>query len=327
MIPFSLGILYLILLMFTMLISKKFELYDKPNARKIHTSKVLNTGGIIIYLFYLIIINFLELNHNIEFIISIGFFVFLIGIIDDVINLNPSTKIILLIAPSAYLIFNGINITNLGNYEQIGLLNLGKFNIPFLILATGLLINATNYIDGSDGLLLTFFICCLGYYIFLIEDTQTISLIKLLLIPAILNLILNLLPSKSRFKIFSGNVGSLFIGFFISFLTIELYRGFKIHPVYLIWPLWYPVFDFLFVSTNRALQKKNILTADNTHLHHIILAKFKKDHFKTLLLFFVSNLLIIYSGFLLSNFSKILSLMTFILTFILYFAARLNYRK
>ena len=37
MLPISLAILYLILLLFTMLISKKFELYDKPNARKIHT--------------------------------------------------------------------------------------------------------------------------------------------------------------------------------------------------------------------------------------------------------------------------------------------------
>jgi len=327
MLLINLTILYFILLLFTIFISKKFKLYDKPNIRKVHTSKVFNTGGIIIYLFYLTIINFLEFNHNIEFIISIGIFVCLVGLIDDIINLNPSRKMILLIAPSAYLIFNGIIIHNLGSYEYIGVLELGKFQIPFLILATGLLINATNYIDGSDGLLLTFFICCLGYYIFLIDDTKTISLIQLLLIPVILNLILNMLPSKSKLKMFSGNVGSLFIGFFISFLTLELYNGFKIHPVYLIWPLWYPVFDFLFVTTNRALQKKNILAADNTHLHHRVLIKFKKNHVKTVFLFLVSNVSIIYLGFLLSNFSKILSLITFILTFFLYFAARLNYRK
>ena len=250
----------------------------------------------------------------------------MVGLIDDVINLNPSNKIILIIAPSAFLIFNGININNLGSYDYIGVLDLGKFQIPFLILATGLLINATNYIDGSDGLLLTFFICCLGYYIFLIEDTKTISLIKILLVPVVLNLILNMLPSKSKFKIFSGNAGSLFIGFFVSFLTIELYSGFKIHPVYLIWPLWYPVYDFLFVSTNRALQRKNVLSADNSHLHHKILIKFKKNHFKTVFLFLISNLLIIYLGFLISNFSEVLSLIAFIFMFFLYFAARLNYR-
>jgi len=326
MLPVNLTILYLILLLFTVFISKKLDFYDKPNIRKIHNSKVFNTGGIIIYFFYLIIVNFFEFNHNIELIISIGFFICIIGFIDDRINLNPSIKIIFIIIPSAHLILSGININNLGNYEYIGLLNLGKFQLPFLILATGLLINATNYIDGVDGLLLTFFICSLGYYIFLIEETNTIYLIKLLLVPVILNLIMNLLPSKSKIKIFSGNTGSLFIGFFISFLTIELYNSFNIHPVYLIWQLWYPVYDFLFVSTNRAILKKSIFSADNSHLHHKVLIKFKKNHLKTILLFFILNVLIIYLGFLISNFSKLISLITFIFGFFFYFTMRFKFK-
>ena len=326
MLPVNLTILYLILLMFTVFISKKLDFYDKPNARKIHNSKVFNTGGIIIYFFYLIIVNFFEFNHNIELIISIGFFICLIGFIDDRINLNPSIKIIFIIIPSAYLILNGINITDLGNYEYIGTLNLGKFQLPFLILATGLLINATNYIDGVDGLLLTFFICCLGYYIYLIEEPNTIYLIKLLLVPVIFNLVLNLLSTKIKFKFFSGNTGSLFIGFFVSFLTIELYNSFEVHPVYLIWPLWYPVYDFLFVSTNRAILKKSIFSADNSHLHHKILITFKKNHLKTILLFFILNISIIYLGFLLSNFSKFLSLITFIFGFFFYFTMRFKFK-
>tara|TARA_B100000780_G_scaffold271429_1_gene232356 strand:- start:477 stop:1433 length:957 start_codon:yes stop_codon:yes gene_type:complete len=318
--------MYLLLLASTILISKKLEFYDKPNIRKIHNSNVFNTGGLIIYLFYLVIVNFFEFNHNIELIISIGFFICLVGFIDDRINLKPSNKVIFIIIPSAYLILNGISVNNLGNYEYIGFLNLGKFQLPFLILATGLLINATNYIDGVDGLLLSFFVCCLGYYIILIEDAKTIYLIKLLLIPAILNLFLNMLPSKSKFKFFSGNTGSLFIGFFISFLTIELYNGFNIHPVYLIWPLWYPIYDFLFVSINRAILKKSIFSADNSHLHHKILNKFKKNHLNTILLFFVSNISIIYFGFLISNFSKFFSLITFIISFFLYITLRFKYK-
>ncbi len=322
MFPINLIFLYLILLLFTTFISKKLKFYDEPDIRKIHTSKVFNTGGLIIYLFYLLVIYLFEFNYNIELIISIGFFICLVGFVDDRINLNPSLKIIFIIIPSIYLIFNDIQISDLGYYEYIGLLNLGKFQIPFLILALGLLINATNYIDGIDGLLLTFFICCLGYYIFLIEDTKTVNLIKILLIPVFFNLILNLLPSKTKFKFFSGNIGSLFIGFFVSFLTIELYNGFNIHPVYLIWPLWYPVYDFLFVSLNRAINKKSVFSADNSHLHHKILIYFSNNHVKTILLFFVLNVLIIYLGYLISNNSKILSLLFFILGFIFYFGIR-----
>ena len=191
MLPVNLTILYLILLLFTVFISKKLDFYDKPNVRKIHNSKVFNTGGIIIYVFYLIIVNFFEFNHNIELIISISFFICIIGFIDDRINLNPSVKVLFIIIPSAYLILNGISIYDLGDYEYIGILSLGKFQLPFLILSTGLLINATNYIDGVDGLLLTFFICCLSYYIFLIDETNTIYLLKLLLVPVVLNLIMN----------------------------------------------------------------------------------------------------------------------------------------
>ena len=217
MLQINLIVLYFTIFLSIFFISKKLEFYDKPNKRKIHSSKILNTGGVIIYIFYLILVNFFEFNHNIELIISIGFFVCIIGFIDDRINLNPSIKIIFILIPSVYLIYNGISLNDLGSYEHIGILNLGKFQIPFLILASGLLINATNYIDGIDGLLLSFFLCCLGYYIFLIDDDKTVSFIQILMIPLIFNFILNMLSSKSKFKIFSGNTGSLFIGFFLSF--------------------------------------------------------------------------------------------------------------
>ena len=67
---------------------------------------------------------------------------------------------------------NGISITDIGEYEYIGLINLGKFSIPFLVLAIGLLINATNYVDGVDGLLLGLFITSLVYYLFLVDSIE-----------------------------------------------------------------------------------------------------------------------------------------------------------
>ena len=315
-------LLYSLIFLFIFSISKKLEFYDLPNNRKIHNRKIINTGGLIIYLYYLILVNFFEFNHNIELIISIGFFICMAGFIDDRINLRPSIKIILIFTPSIYLIFSGININSLGNYEYIGALYLGKFQLPFLILALGLLINATNYIDGIDGLLLTFFACCLGYYIFLLDDIKTVSLLQILLIPVIINLILNFLPVKSKFKIFSGDSGSLFIGFFISFLTIELYTNFSIHPVFLIWPLWYPVYDFLFVNLKRIVEKKSIFLPDKSHLHHKIFFKFKKNNIKTVSLFFFTNVIVIYFGFLISNFSRLFSLTIFVFGFLLYFLIR-----
>ena len=318
MLTVNFAIIYILVSLSIIYLSRYLKYFDKPNKRGIHRIPIINTGGLIIYLVFLTVVSQTEFNYNIELIVSIGFFVCLTGFIDDRINLNPSNKILLLIIPSIYLILEGISISDLGEYEYLGILELGKFKIPFLLLAIGLLINATNYIDGIDGLLLIFFLSCLIYYIFLIDDAKTISLLKFFVAASFLNLILNLLPSKNKFKVFSGDSGSLFIGFFVSFITIELYNGFNIHPAILIWPLWYPVYDFLFVSINRLINKKSIFEADNTHLHHVINNKFNGNRMLPLILFFLANSSIIFLGYKISEISKLLSLSIFIIGFILF---------
>ena len=315
-------IIYVLISSVIIYLSRYLGYFDKPNKRGIHKVPIVNTGGLIIYLFILSVTSQSELNYNLELIISIGFFICITGFIDDRINLNPSSKIVLVIIPSIYLILNGISISDLGQYEYLGNLELGKFKIPFLLLAIGLLINATNYIDGIDGLLLTFFLSCLIYYIFLIDDIKTIYLLKYFIIAGAFNLILNLLPSKNKFKVFSGDSGSLFIGFFISFMTIELYNSFNIHPAILIWPLWYPVYDFLFVSINRLIHKKSIFKADNTHLHHVVSAKFVGNKIAPLIIFLLVNSSIIFLGYKISEISKLLSLSIFIIGFTFFFIIR-----
>ena len=315
-------ILYILISSAIIYLSIYLGYFDKPNKRTVHKIPTINTGGLIIYFFFLSVISQGEFNHNIELIVSIGFFVCIAGFIDDRINLNPSSKIVLVIIPSIYLIFSGISISDLGQYEYLGSIELGKFTIPFLLLAIGLLINATNYIDGIDGLLLIFFLSCMIYYICLIDDIETIKLLKIFILATFLNLILNLLPSKSKFKVFSGDSGSLFIGFFISFMTIELYNSFKIHPAILIWPLWYPVYDFLFVSINRLINRKSIFKPDNSHLHHVIKDEFYGNKISPIILFLLVNSLIIYFGYKISEISKLMSLSIFIIGFTFYFFLR-----
>ena len=322
------ALIYILISSAIIYLSRYLGYFDKPDKRRIHKIPIINTGGLIIYFVFLTLISHTELNHNIELIVSMGFFVCITGFVDDRINLNPSNKILLIIIPSIYLILNGISMNDLGQYEYLGNLELGKFKIPFLLLAIGLLINATNYIDGIDGLLLAFFLSCLLYYIFLIDDSKTINLLQLFAMASILNLILNLLPSKNKFKVFSGDSGSLFIGFFISFMTIDLYNSFDIHPAILIWPLWYPVYDFLFVSINRLINKKSIFEPDNTHLHHVISKKLNGNRISPIILFLLINSSIIFLGYKISEISKLLSLCIFITGFVLFFTIRfLTFKK
>ena len=322
MLYFKFVVIYFILFSFIFLISKYFNWVDEPNKRKIHSFPIYNTSGLALYLFYAVIISQYEFNHNIELIIATGSFVCLGGFIDDRKNIRPITKLIIIFIPSIYLLNNGISISDIGEYEYIGLINLGKFSIPFLVLAIGLLINATNYVDGVDGLLLGLFITSLVYYLFLVDSIEVQNLLKLLLIPVIINFIFNIIPHKTNIKFFSGDCGSLFIGFFLSFLTINLYKEFNIHPAYLIWPLWYPVYDFLYVSINRLLKNRSLFTPDKTHLHQIIFYRLNQNHILTTFIFLVINIIIILISYYLNNLSKITSLSFFAIGFFIYFFIR-----
>ena len=48
-------LIYLALASITILVSKYLEFFDKPNVRKIHSTPTMNTGGLIIYFFFLLL--------------------------------------------------------------------------------------------------------------------------------------------------------------------------------------------------------------------------------------------------------------------------------
>ena len=126
-------------------------------------------------------------------------------------------------------------------------------------MAVGLLINAYNYVDGVDGLLSSLLITTLLYIIFLIDNKNVINLLLLIIIPLAINLIFNLLPAKNGWKIFR-RLWKFIFGIFASFLIIYISKFENIHPAYLIWSCWYPVYDFLYVTSKRLINKRFLQT-------------------------------------------------------------------
>lgn len=316
---------YLIILLTTIKISKILKFYDIPNSRKDHPNKVLNTSGLTIFIFCIMIVFTNDFSIQINKIFIAGSFVMFIGFIDDRINLKPSIKIILLLFPVAYLIFNGFSLEHLGNYEIVGTIKLGFAGAIFTFMCVGVLLNSYNYIDGIDGLLCSLSIINLSYFLILIEDKSLIILFSLISIGLMINCIFNLLPNKNSFKIFMGDSGSLFIGFLISFFMIYLFKYEDIHPSYLIWSCWIVIYDFLFVTFYRIIKKKKFFVADKIHLHHYLLRFFGNSHFKTTFIINILNLSILIIGYFTAKyFGNIFSLMLFIVLSILYFTIRYN---
>lgn len=301
-------------------LSKKYKFLDYPGLKKVHREPVVNTLGTIMYSFLFLIIVTNEFSYEIELIIAYGLILVIVGFIDDIYNLTPGMKILFKSLPVTYLLLNGFSLENIGHYEFIGTIHLNKFNFIFLFFSCLMLINSFNYIDGIDGLNLSISITAMLFFTFLSDpDAEYIALFKLIIYLMFLTLIFNLLPTKLKFKAFIGNAGSLFIGFFFSFLIIHLYKKHNIHPSILIWACWLPTYDFCYVTLKRLLQKKNLFEKDYEHIHHKLLFKFKSNSNITLLFINIINILVIlfaYTIFL--NLGKIYSLITFIVLFPIY---------
>lgn len=320
--------IYIIILFSVILLSKKLGFFDEPNSRKIHKKKILNTSGIALYLFLILIASNFEYSFKLEEIIIYGFFIVLCGFIDDQYKLSPSVKLLIIYLPTAFLIFKDYNLTDLGSYEYLGYINLGKFGLIFTLLACGLLINSYNYIDGIDGLLIGLYIISLVYLIFIIANTNISKLLEFFIIGLSVNLFFNFLPYKNNFKIYMGDAGSLFLGFFMCFLLIYLYKFEKIHPSYLIWVCWYPVYDFLYVTTSRILNKKSFYQADNIHFHHYILKKFNHSHIKaSFIIYLIYTIGLLLGFFITDHIGLIYSLITFIIAFLLFYLVRNKFEK
>ena len=315
-------LIYSLILTITILISKKFNFFDYPNSRKLHTKPTMNTSGVSLYIFLFILTYFeiYSLSNEIKLIIYTGSFIFLTGFIDDRFHLSAKIKLILILIPICILISQDFYLNNLGNYEFIGLVKMEKFGIIFTILACCLLINGYNYVDGLDGLLLGIIQIGIIYIYLIINDENTKFFLKILSIPITINLIFNFLSIKSYYKIFLGNNGSLFLGFIMSFLIINLNINQNIHASYLIWTCWYPVYDLLQVTISRIKNKKNFYFSDTKHFHHYVLFYLNNSHIKSTITLLLLNALIILIGYSVANhLGKLISLILFIILFFIYF--------
>lgn len=301
-------------------IAFKFDLVSKPNNRSVHTKKIPFLGGLTIGIILLIIVKILNFHQDFETILIYSSIIILAGTIDDIYNLTPEQKLILIILPISWIVFaENIQLDSLGSYEHIGIISLGKFSPIFTILCIMLFINAFNYIDGIDGLAISNAIIFFIYLNILVRDENLSISLTLITICYIIMLIFNLI-NFSNVKTFLGDGGSLMTGFLISFFSILGFVKFDIHPTKIIFAIAYPVYDFLTVNFNRMISKKNILEAGKDHLHHILLDKISNNHIKIMIFLNIISIFYLILGLVIINYlGYLFSLIFFILNFILYF--------
>lgn len=293
---------------------------DIPDTkRKFHIKKIPRAGGILFFInvitynliigifsdiFYLDVIfkNYYSLT-----IFSIVFsLIFLLGYLDDKYNFKPNLKfsisaflILLLLLLDKRII---ISVIDFSFYQN--LLDISYVSILFTIFCFLVFLNAFNMFDGFNLQATSYSLIICSYILLFLINTL---FIKILIIFLIFFLYLNY-----KNKSFLGDSGSLSIAFVISYTFISLYNQniIKFADQVIIFMI-IPGLDLIRLFIFRIIRKKNPLSSDRNHLHHVLLLKYSEK--KTL---FIILGLIIFPIIL--NFINFNNFFTIILTTIFY---------
>jgi UDP-GlcNAc:undecaprenyl-phosphate GlcNAc-1-phosphate transferase len=260
-------------------ISKLYNLLDFPDSnRKIHKSPTPLLGGLFfiinlsfIFFFFLFekftegSLKFLFDNYLIFFLISYLFY--FLGYFDDKYHLNPNTKLFCMIGLILIsLIFDkSLLLADLRISFYPNSLSFGNYSYPLTILCFLLFINAFNMLDGLNGQAITYtiFICLI--FIF---NGVTKQLVIPLVISSLFFLYLNL-----KNKTYLGDSGSLTVGFILSSIFLKTYNldnNFYSDEIFLI--MCIPGYELLRLAIKRILNKKHAFSADNNHVHHLVIS-------------------------------------------------------
>ena len=257
-----------------------FNFYDYPKKkRKIHKVKISLLGGSIFFVCINIYFLF-DYYHFKEFInfsyisliLSLSF-IFIVGIIDDKKDIKALTKsvifiliILLSILPNENLIIQNLRFSFLENE-----IDLNNYSIFFTVLCIFLFVNSFNMFDGVNGQA-GIYIAIIFSYLLYKGILNELSLFTLICV--IFFIYLNL-----KNKIFLGDNGSLLISLLISIVIIKSYNENLIkycEEIFILMML--PGIDMARLFIERISNKKNPLSADGNHFHHILLKRFKLNY-------------------------------------------------
>jgi UDP-GlcNAc:undecaprenyl-phosphate GlcNAc-1-phosphate transferase len=254
-------------------------LVDLPTDRKNHDGSIPLIGGISIFSGVLIASSlFIEQSQLLNlYLISSALLVF-IGTMDDIYDLSVLSRIIFQALIAAILVFGaGLYISDLGSLVATGNVNIGSFGMIFTIIACIAAINAFNMVDGIDGLAGSMsIITIISVVILKVISSQTglIALPLILVVATVPFLFYNVSRRNLRGKkIFMGDAGSMFMGLTVIWLLTLETQGSQMsfRPVTALWIIAVPLMDMMSIMYRRIKQGNSPFTADNGHLHHIVI--------------------------------------------------------
>jgi len=275
------GIALILSLVFTPLAKKLgvgLGAVDMPNTRKVHTRPIPRSGGLAIFVAFLlslIAVSFLRSSvselmiwdRKIVFALAGGVICFCVGLFDDFCRLNPIVKFLFQVICASLAFMGGMAIQSIGVFGIA--LNLGPFDYFVTVFWFVLFINAVNLVDGLDGLAggIVVFASVVMVILSVLEANYLTAMFFSALAGSVLGFLrYNFNPAS----IFMGDGGSYFLGYAIACLSIMGSIKSQLGAAILIplLALGVPLFDTILSPVRRWVTGRKMFRPDNGHVHH-----------------------------------------------------------
>lgn len=328
------GVTFVLCLILTPIVIKfarKFNFVDVPkDSRRVHSKPMPRIGGVAIVIsmfiglliYYLITkdIKSIALDYKFLGYAIGGFIIALMGIIDDVFNLRARYKFIFQLAAGIVVYYFGIRISGVKiPFIYTDIIDFGILDFPITLLWIIGITNAVNLIDGLDGLAAG--ISAISAIALLTIFIATSASLEAIIITAVLvGATLGFLPYNfNPAKTFMGDVGSNFLGFTLSIVSmLGFAKGYTLIAIIApILALGVPIFDTLFAMVRRFLKGQPMLKADGAHIHHRLLKRGLNQKQAVLLLYTITSILCIVAVVIISaDIFKLILLVLAIICFV-----------
>jgi UDP-GlcNAc:undecaprenyl-phosphate GlcNAc-1-phosphate transferase len=252
------------------------------SSHHIHLRPISRLGGVAIFSGFVVMVSLYMIASRLLGWIPIGAEIlkliipacslFATGLWDDVRGLGAKAKLLGQILGGICLYASGIRFLGPA-FEYSHLWTGPVVNFAGTVLWVVLISNAMNLIDGLDGLAagvgLFSMVSILAFA--WIGNVTPVVVITLILAGTVSGfLIFNITPAS----IFLGDSGSLFLGFMLSGLTLELSKR-QTNPLNsLMMPMFFfalPLVDTGVSVLRRFLRRRPLFEADRRHIHHMLL--------------------------------------------------------
>lgn len=249
-------------------IAHRFGFVAKPKSDRWHKRPTAMMGGVAIFLTTVIIsLLFVERSFELLIILSGSAFLFLVGLLDDLLNIKPYQKLIGQIIGVVIIVNGGLTLS----WTDSQIINTG-ITAFWLIGIT----NAINLLDNMDGLaagISTIAASSLAIGFVTSGQIPELVLISVFIGALIGFLVFNFNPAS----VFMGDCGSMFVGFFLAssvLLTDVGGRSRSIFPVLAVPALilFVPIFDTTFVTILRKLWGRKASQGGRDHTSHRLVA-------------------------------------------------------